>query len=544
MTTMYPADSGAPAAEAAPVRVFRTELNPADFLSRAAYMYPDKTAVVDGGRRYSYAKFAERSWRLANALRSEGLGKGDRVATLLFNSAPMLEAHFGVPAAGGVLVPVNVRLSSAEIGYILRHSGARYLLLAAELEALVAPLDLPGVTVICCADGGGDSYEQFLAQAGPERPASWLTDEEETISIDYTSGTTGQPKGVQYTYRGAYLNALNEVIVAGLSADSVYLWTLPMFHCNGWCFPWAVTAAAARHVCLRSVDAARIWDLIDAEGVTNYSGAPTVQLMVINDPRAHRLERPVTAMVAAAPPSPTLLRRMSELNFRVVHVYGLTETYGPITVCPEQDSWRDLPLDERARLLARQGQAYISSDLVRVVDQEMNDIPRDGQTMGEVIMRGNNVMNGYYADQAATDKAFAGGWFHSGDLAVWHPDGNIELRDRGKDIIISGGENISSIEVEQAIEAHPAVLECAVVGIPHEYWGERPKAFVTTNKGASATAEEIIAFCRERLAHYKCPDAIEFGPLPKTSTGKVQKFVLRQREWAGREQRIGAAQPG
>ena len=453
----------------------------------------------------------------------------------------MLEAHFGVPAAGGVLVPVNFRLSSAEVGYILRHSGARYLLLAGELEPLVAPLDLAGVIVIRCADGGGDSYEQFLAQASPERPASWLEDEQETISIDYTSGTTGRPKGVQYTYRGAYLNALGEVIVACMSPDSVYLWTLPMFHCNGWCFPWAVTAAAARHVCLRSVNAARIWDLIEAEGVTNYNGAPTVQLMVINHPRAHRLERPVTAMVAAAPPSPTLLRRMSELNFRVVHVYGLTETYGPITVCPEQDSWRDLPLDERARLLARQGQAYITSDLVRVVDQEMNDIPRDGQTMGEVIMRGNNVMNGYYADQAATDKAFAGGWFHSGDLAVWHPDGNIELRDRGKDIIISGGENISSIEVEQAIAAHPAVLECAVVGIRHEYWGERPKAFVTPNEGASATAEEIIAFCRERLAHYKCPDTIEFGSLPKTSTGKVQKFVLREREWAGQDKRIGEA---
>jgi fatty-acyl-CoA synthase len=544
MSTTYPAASAAPGAAAAPGRVFRTELNPADFLSRAAYMYPEKTAVVDGERRYSYRQFADRSWRLANALRSAGLGKGDRVATLLFNSAPMLEAHFGVPAAGGVLVPVNVRLSSAEVGYILRHSGARYLLLAAELEPLVAPLDLAGVTVIRCADGGGDSYEQFLAQAYPQRPASWLADEEETISIDYTSGTTGQPKGVQYTYRGAYLNALGEVIVAGLSPDSVYLWTLPMFHCNGWCFPWAVTAAAARHVCLRSVDAARIWDLIDAESVTNYNAAPTVQLMVINHPRAHRLERPVTAMVAAAPPSPTLLAQMSELNFRVVHVYGLTETYGPITVCPEQDSWRDLPLDERARLLARQGQAYPSSDLVRVVDEEMNDVPRDGQTMGEVIMRGNNVMSGYYADQAATGKAFAGGWFHSGDLAVWHPDGNIELRDRGKDIIISGGENISTIEVEQAIAAHPAVLECAVVGIPHEHWGERPKAFVTPNEGASATAEEIIAFCRERLAHYKCPDAVEFGPLPKTSTGKVQKFVLRDREWAGQDKRIGAAQPG
>src|SRR5215469_734968 len=540
MTTTYPAASRAPEAEASPVRVFRTELNPADFLSRAAYMYPDKTAVVDGGRRYSYAEFAERSWRLANALRLEGLGKGDRVATLLFNSAPMLEAHFGVPAAGGVLVPVNYRLSSAEVGYILRHSGARYLLLAAQLEPLVAPLDLAGVTVIRCADGGGDAYEQLLARACPERPASWLAAEEETISIDYTSGTTGQPKGVQYTYRGAYLNALGEVIVAGLSADSVYLWTLPMFHCNGWCFPWAVTAAAARHVCLRSVDAARIWDLIDAEGVTNYNGAPTVQLMVINHPRAHRLDRPVTAMVAAAPPSPTLLARMSELNFRVVHVYGLTETYGPITVCPEQDSWRDLPPDERARLLARQGQAYISSDLVRVVDQQMNDIPRDGQTMGEVIMRGNNVMSGYYADDAATDKAFAGGWFHSGDLAVWHPDGTIELRDRDKDIIISGGENISSIEVEQTIAARPAVLPCDVIGIPHPRWGERPKAFITLNDNATVSPQEIIAFCRERVAHYKCPDAVEFGPLPKTSTGKIQKFVLRDREWASHDKRIGA----
>jgi fatty-acyl-CoA synthase len=262
--------------------------------------------------------------------------------------------------------------------------------------------------------------------------------------------------------------------------------------------------------------------------------------MIINHPKAHRLERPVTAMVAAAPPSPTLLARMADLNFRIVHVYGLTETYGPITVCPEQEGWNELPLQQRAKLLARQGQAYISADLVRVVDQEMNDVPQDGETMGEVIMRGNNVMSGYLADEAATQGAFRGGWFHSGDLAVWHPDGNIELRDRGKDIIISGGENISSIEVEQTIVAHPAVLDCAVIGIPHEKWGERPKAFVTLNSGAAASAADIIAFCRERLAHYKCPDAIEFGPLPKTSTGKVQKFVLREREWVGRETRVGA----
>jgi fatty-acyl-CoA synthase len=524
-----------------PGKVFRSELNPVDFLRRAAYLYPDKTAVVDGGQRYSYRQLAERSWRLANALRSAGLGKGDRVATLLFNSSAMLEAHFGVPAAGGILVAVNNRLASAEIGYILAHSGARYLLLDAELEALARPLELADVTVIRCAGTGDpeDPYGQFLAGASPERPASWLEHEEETISVNYTSGTTGRPKGVQYTYRGAYLNALSEVIHAGMGADSVYLWTLPMFHCNGWCFPWAVTAVAARHVTMRAVDPELVWELIDAEGVTHYNGAPTVQLMIINHPRAHRLDRPVTAMVAAAPPSPTLFTRMSELNFRIVHVYGLTETYGPITVCPEQEAWRELPLAERATYLARQGQAYISSDLVRVVDQELNDVPQDGTAMGEVVMRGNNVMSGYFSDQAATGKAFAGGWFHSGDLAVWHPDGNIELRDRGKDIIISGGENISSIEVEQAITAHPAVLECAVVGIPHPHWGERPKAFVTLNEGAAATPEEIIAFCREHLAHYKCPDAVEFGPLPKTSTGKIQKFVLRGREWANQDERIG-----
>jgi fatty-acyl-CoA synthase len=542
MSDVFSAVTGAPGRGTAPGKVFRTELNPVDFLDRAAYMYPEKTAVVHGTRRYSYRELAERSWRLANALRSAGLGKGDRVATLLFNSPVMLEAHFGVPAAGGVLVAVNNRLASAEVGYILQHSGARYLLLDTQLEALTEPLDLAGVTVIRCDDTGvpGDPYEEFLAGASPERPASWLEHEEETISINYTSGTTGRPKGVQYTYRGAYLNALSEVIVAGMGTESVYLWTLPMFHCNGWCFPWAVTAVASRHVTMRAVDPQRIWELIDGEGVTHYNGAPTVQLMVINHPRAHRLNRPVTAMVAAAPPSPTLLARMSALNFRIVHVYGLTETYGPITMSPEQEGWRELPVEQRARYLARQGQAYISSDLVRVVDEQMNDVPQDSATMGEVVMRGNNVMSGYFDDEAATGRAFAGGWFHSGDLAVWHPDGNIELRDRGKDIIISGGENISSIEVEQTITAHPAVLECAVVGVPDPRWGERPKAFVTLNEGASATPEEIIAFCRQRLAHYKCPDAVQFGPLPKTSTGKTQKFVLRQREWADQEKRVGS----
>jgi fatty-acyl-CoA synthase len=525
-----------------PGRVFRTELNPVDLLARAAFVYPQKVAVVHGGRRYSYAELGERAWRLANALRDAGLDKCERVATLLPNSPAMLEAHFGVPAAGGVLVTVNTRLSRAEIAYILEHSGARFLLVDEEFAPLVDPGSPAEVEVIRVGDSASpaDPYERFLAAASVERPVSWLEDEEETISINYTSGTTGRPKGVRYTYRGAYLNALNEAIVAGLSQRSVFLWLQPMFHCNGWCFPWAVTAVGGRHVTLRSIDPDAIWDLIDQEGVTNFNGAPTVQLMVINHPKAHRLEHQLTVVVAAAPPSPTLFARMDELNFRVVHVYGLTETYGPITVCPEQDEWGTLPAAERAALLARQGQAYPSADLVRVVDEQMNDVPRSGETMGEVVMRGNNVMSGYFDDADATEAAFRGGWFHSGDLAVWHPDGNIELRDRGKDVIISGGENISSIEVEQTIVAHPAVLECAVVAIPHPHWGERPKAFVTLRDGASASEQEIIAFTRDRLAHYKCPDAVEFGPLPKTSTGKVQKYLLRAKEWAGHATQIGA----
>jgi fatty-acyl-CoA synthase len=311
-----------------------------------------------------------------------------------------------------------------------------------------------------------------------------------------------------------------------------------MFHCNGWCLPWAVTAVAGTHVCLRKVEPGRIWDLFEAEGVTHYSGAPAVQIGVVGSPRAHRLDRQVTAMVAAAPPSPTLIAQMRALNLHPVHVYGLTETYGPITVCEWHGEWHTLPLEEQARLLARQGQGYVTADLVRVVDEGMNDVPQDAVTMGEVVMRGNNVMLGYFGQPDATAEAFRGGWFHSGDLGVWHPDGYIELRDRKKDIIISGGENISTIEVEQILCRHPAVLECAVIGIPDDRWGERPKAFVTLKPGTSATAEELSAFCRERLAHFKCPDAVEFGDLPKTSTGKVQKFVLREREWAEHDRRI------
>jgi fatty-acyl-CoA synthase len=336
----------------------------------------------------------------------------------------------------------------------------------------------------------------------------------------------------------SYLNALAEVIETGLTSSSVYLWTLPMFHCNGWCFTWAVTAVGGTHVCLRKVDPDLIWDLFETEGVTHYNGAPTVQIFLVNHPRAHRLAQQVTVTVAGAPPSPTLLGQLKELNIRPIHVYGLTETYGPHTVCEWRPEWDQLPHAEQARLLARQGQNNVTADPVRIIDEKMQDVPRDAQTMGEVAMRGNNVMKGYYNDPEATARAFTGGWFHSGDMGVWHPDGYIELRDRAKDIIISGGENISTIEVEQTVAQHPAVMECAVVAIPDEKWGERPKAFVTLKPGQTATEQEIIAFCRQRLAHFKCPVAVEFGPLPKTSTGKIQKYVLREKEWKGHDRRI------
>ena len=520
--------------------VYRTELTPVSFLERSANVFPDKPAVVHGARRYTYRQLAERVNRLASALRGAGVGKQDRVAFLCPNIPAMLEAHYGVPMAGGVLVAINTRLSSDEIGYILTHSGARFLFVDAELESLVKPLDLTRLTVVRVDDTGalGDPYEDFLATGAPEPVASWLEDEEETISINYTSGTTGRPKGVMYSARGAYLNAIGEVIESGMSFDTRYLWTLPMFHCNGWCFTWGVTAVAGTHICLRRVESRRIWDLLDAEGVTHYNGAPTVQIGVVNDPKAHRLDRPVTVTVAGAPPSPTLLARLKELNFRPVHVYGLTETYGPHTVCEWHAEWDALPPDEQARLVARQGQGYAVFDLARVVDDEMADVRQDGQTLGEVVMRGNNVMKGYFEQPDATTEAFRGGWFHSGDIGVWHPDGYIELRDRKKDIIISGGENISTIEVEQAVAKHPAVLECAVVAIPDDKWGERPKAFVTLKPGGQVTEGEIIEFCRGHIAHFKCPASVEFGDLPKTSTGKIQKFILRDREWAGRAKRI------
>ena len=521
-------------------KVYRTELTPVSFLERSAYVFPDKVAVIHGARRYTYAQFAERVNRLASALRTAGMGKHDRVAFLCPNIPAMLEAHYGVPAAGGVLVAINIRLSTDEIGYILQHSGSKFLFVDAEFESVVKPLDLAGLRVIRVDDTGaaGDPYEDFLAGGSPAPVESWLEDEEETIAINYTSGTTGRPKGVMYSHRGAWVNAVGEVLEAGMGFDTRYLWTLPMFHCNGWCFTWGVTTVGGTHICLRRVEAGRIWDLIESEGVTHYNGAPTVQIGVVNHPKAHRLDRSVTVTVAGAPPSPTLLGKLKELNFRPVHVYGLTETYGPHTVCEWHPEWDALPPDEQAQRAARQGQGYAIFDLVRVVDEHMNDVPRDGETLGEVIMVGNNVAKGYFENPQATAESFRGGWFHSGDIGVWHPDGYIELRDRKKDIIISGGENISTIEVEQTVARHPAVLECAVVAIPDEKWGERPKAFVTLKIGASASEGEIIEFCKQHIAHFKAPAAVEFGDLPKTSTGKIQKFVLRDREWGGRTKRI------
>lgn len=518
-------------------KVYRSELTPIHFLRRSAYMFPTKTAVVYGERRHTYGELEERVDRLASHLKASGLEKGDRVAFLCPNTPPMLEAHFGVPLAGLVLVAINTRLGRDEVTYIVEHSGAKMVFVDAELEHLLDDVDIEKVRIDDTGEAG-DPYEDFLAEGASDPVEHALEDEEETISINYTSGTTGRPKGVMYTHRGGYLSALGNVIETGMGYTTKYLWTLPMFHCNGWTFPWAVTAAAATHVCLRKVEPPRIWELFKDEGITHYCAAPTVQIGIVNDEAAHTLDTPVTAAIAGAPPSPTLLGGLLELNINPMHIYGLTETYGPMTTSGVHPEWEDMDMEERAAIMARQGQGYVTADLVRVVDENMNDVPKDAETMGEIVMHGNMVAKGYFENEEETEEAFEGGWYHSGDMAVWHPDGYIEIRDRNKDIIISGGENISTIEVEQTVAKHPAVMECAVVAIPDEKWGERPKAFVVLKKDHEATEEEIIEFCKERVARFKAPAAVEFGDLPKTSTGKVQKFVLREKEWAGREKQV------
>jgi fatty-acyl-CoA synthase len=527
-----------------------TPLTPLAFLERSAQVYPEKTAIVYGDRRISYAEFGAAATRLAHALRASGVKPGDRVAYLLPNIPELLIAHFGVPLAGAVLVTINIRLAAAEISYICRHSGAKLLVVDSALHPVIAPvvheLNVEIVTATdpaarAAADPGigGISYEDLLARGKDDPLPGRIEDERGTITINYTSGTTGRPKGVMYHHRGAYLNSLSEIIHCQFSPDSRYLWTLPMFHCNGWCTTWGVTAIGGTHVCLRAVNAAEIWRLLDSEGITHFDAAPTVLVAVANAQQAHRLPRTVIVTTAGAPPSPTIIARMSDLGARIVHVYGLTETYGPYTVCEIQDAWARLDPQARSRMMARQGVGMIVTDGVRVVEKDMTDVPRDGVTMGEIVMRGNDVMSGYFNDPEATKEAFRGGWFHSGDLGVCHPDAYIELRDRAKDIIVSGGENISTVEVEVAILSHPEVLEVAVVGVPHEKWGERPKAFVVLRTGATVTEQEIIGHVGGQIARFKVPEHVEFiAEIPKTATGKPQKFQLREREWKGRESRI------
>lgn len=528
--------------------VYSNLLTPLMFIERSRAVYPDKIAVIHGDRQYTYREFGDRINRQASSLRKLGLQKGERVACLLPNIPAMLEAHFGVLLAGGIIVPVNYRLAPAEIQYILEHSGAKVLLVDTEFFPLIAEIreSLPGLRhLIHVADDPAypipdtQDYEDFLATGSPD-PVPWvLEDEYEEITINYTSGTTGRPKGVTYTHRGAYINAWGEVIETGMTPDSRFLWSLPMFHCNGWCFTWGVTAIGATHVCHRKFEPGTAWKLIQQEGVTHFNGAPVVMIALVNHPDAPaRFQHPVTICTAGAPPSPTIIQTLTEMGAHILHLYGLTETYGPFTVCAWQPEWRGLSFEAQGRLLARQGVGYAVGGPTRVVDEHMNDVPADGESLGEVVMQGNMVMKGYWNDPEATATAFRGGWFHSGDVGVMHPDGYIELRDRSKDVIISGGENISSIEVEQILYRHPFVLECAVVGAPHEKWGESPKAYVTLKPGKELTQEALIAFCREHIAHFKAPTSVVFGPLPKTSTGKIQKFRLREKDWEGKEKRI------
>ena len=522
-------------------------LTPLAFLERSAQVFPEATAVVHGDERISYRELAARVTRTARALRASGVGPGDRVAHLCANTPALLVAHFAVPLAGAVLVALNTRLASPEVAAICRHSGARMLVADTALAAVIEPVaDALGVREIVWDDDTGvgpppgTTLDALLAR-GSDEPLPWtVEDEDATISINYTSGTTGAPKGVMYTHRGAYLNALGENITAGHDMRTVYLWTLPMFHCNGWCHPWAIVAAGGRQVCMRAVHGDDMWRLIDAERVTHLNGAPIVLSLLVDAERAHPLAHPLTVMTAAAPPNPVTLARTEALGARVIHVYGLTETYGPHTVCQWQADWDHEGPAERARLLSRQGVAMVIADPIRVVGPDGADVPRDGASVGEIVMSGNNVMKGYFDDPEGTDAALAGGVFHSGDLGVWHPDGYIELRDRAKDVVISGGENISTIEVEQALGSHPAVLEVAVVGVPDDRWGERPKAFVVLREGSTADGPSLRAHARKRLAGYKCPNSFEFlAELPRTSTGKIRKYALREREWAGRERRIG-----
>jgi fatty-acyl-CoA synthase len=523
-----------------PPAVSDTVLSPLSFLERSARVWATRPAVRDATRTWTYREHHERVRRLAAALSARlGVEGGDRVAVLLPNVAAMLELHYAVPAAGAVLVPLNTRLAAPEYAYILGHSGAGVVVAARDSEPRLAPAldELGGAAprvVWVEADGGPDcEYEALLAEP-PLDELPLPGTEGDLLSINYTSGTTGRPKGVMTSHRGAFLHSLGVVAEAGLSPESAYLWTLPMFHCNGWAYPWAVTAMGAKHVCLPRVEAGAIWSALQDEGITHLCGAPAVVNMMLAVPEASRLHRRVEFHIGGSPPSPHLLERAAALNLKVTHLYGLTETYGPIAVCARNPDWDRLPPDEQARLHARQGVGTVVSERIRVVDDELRDVPADGETMGEVVMRGANVMLGYYDDPQSTEEAFRGGWFHSGDLAVMHPDGYIQLRDRLKDIVVSGGENVSTIEVEHALTAHPSVVEAAVVGAPDAKWGEAVTAFVTLREPLGGGTDALRDFVRDRLAGFKVPKRIEVvDELPKTATGKVQKFRLREQVSAG-----------
>jgi fatty-acyl-CoA synthase len=519
-------------------------LTPLSFLERAAYVYPQRVSVIHGAQRYTWSETYARARRLASALVGRGIGVGDTVAAMLPNIPPMYEAHFGVPMCGAVLNSLNTRLDADAIAFMLTHGEAKLILTDREFSPVVEhalSMMKNKIIVIDIEDPeysgpgkrlGEMTYEQLLAGGDPACEWRWPQDEWEAISLNYTSGTTGDPKGVVYHHRGAYLNAVCNIITWSMPQHAVYLWTLPMFHCNGWTFPWSMAANAGTNVCLRKVEASSVFESIRKHKVTHYCGAPIVHQMLINAPDELKkgIQHKVYGMVAAAAPPAAMIEGMERMGFDITHVYGLTEVYGPATVCAKHEEWKALDAAERTRLNGRQGVRYLMEEGLSVMDpQTMAPVPADGEAMGEIMFRGNITMKGYLKNPKATEEAFRGGWFHSGDLAVMHPDGYVKIKDRSKDVIISGGENISSMEVEEILYRHPEVLAAAVVARPDPKWGETPCAFVELKPNAKTTEKEIMDFCRAHLAKFKAPRSVVFGELPKTSTGKIQKFMLRER---------------